>query len=146
MPTYSVSTRNYLGTGPTIVADAGENEIPVAFFSKQDSAFPFDVGAIARNFSALVNGAGASEKIRSEGHSIFYRPQPSGVLIQWQKDGEGVSRPGLQITINKEAIPAKIAADLEDKLGPDFMKNLCDAIQQPAPSAPAPQPGLNQQL
>lgn len=139
MTKYSIATQNYLGSGPTIMAHVGEEKIPALIFSKLGREFPFDVAALARNFSALLNGHEANEKIPSNGDGIFYQGHPMAITLRHQPDKAGVSEEkGLMITINHKALPAEIVQELQDVINADFMKALCDAVEMP--SGPAHMP------
>ena len=143
MTKYSIATQNYLGSGPTIMADIDGEKVPALFFSRLGPEFPFDIKALARNFCALLNGHSAAEKIQSPGEAIFYQGHPYAVTLRSQPEAGGMTDPkGVMVAINHQALPPEIVEELHDAINADFMKKLCDAVEMPSHSpAPVTRPG-----
>ena len=88
MTRYSISTHNFVGSGPTIVAHVGDEEIPALIFSKLDRHFPFDVNKMARNFCDLLNGLKPTESITSDGQKIYYEGHPVAVTLRYSEGSQ----------------------------------------------------------
>jgi hypothetical protein len=137
MAKYAISTHNYIGSGPTIVAKEGEAEIPAVIISQLDRNSPLDSTAIARNLVTMFNGNKPNETSPFSGRSIQYQGLPSAVVLRFRDENGGVSAQGLQITVNQSA-PDAIVAELEGMIDADFMNTLCGASPAIVPSSPAP--------
>ncbi len=137
------SLRNTGPFGKTIFINQHQNEssIPSLSLIVQDDDFPMDREKLAWNLSRLLNGETSLNSVDNKGHSIFYERLGNAIALRWQKEGEGLTKEGMLVTINENAnTPSDIEA-LLDRMTPDFMKQFCDAIQldqhknSPAPSS-----------
>ena len=134
---YDISTHNYVGSGPTIVALENGAEIPAVIISQLDRDFPFETDMIARNFRYLVNGHDPIETTAFRGRTVHYQGLRGAIMLRFQEDGGGMTKGGLMLTINRAA-PEHIVTDLEDKMDADFVGKLCGTLVVPMPTTPAP--------
>lgn len=137
MVKYSISTHNYIGSGPTVVAKEGDAEIPAVIFSQLDRDSPLDMNVLARNFVSLVNGHTPQETSPFAGRSIQYEGFPHAVTLRFRDEHGGVSKNGLMITVNQSA-PNEIVQELEAMIDADFVGKLCATTPAHMVTAPAP--------
>src|SRR5690554_75560 len=108
MTVYRIAPDNQIGeikiSDLVIEAIKGTQAIPVGHVHVIDHDFPFDKRQLIENLVDILNQSKPRHNIDGGDDKIFYQRNERGIVVNWQKQGAGISKPGLVVTVNEGSL------------------------------------------